>query len=320
MFALAFQDPPGSWSLAQPRPAIALRPEILPGLEGYSCASCHAEVAEEWARTAHGLSWVDEHYRAALQEKKRPELCFGCHAPEPLLADASSGGLAPRADARDEGRELGISCETCHLGEGGVMLGPRGTTVEAHPSRTSEHMSAPGTNALCSLCHSTNIGPVIGIAKDFASAGMAGRGLSCVGCHMAPIERSWAAGAPARTGRSHALQTPRDPAFLRHAFGVEWTREGGKSRVVIRNQAGHRVPGIIGRAIRFKAELLDESGKALETAETTIDERVYLPVDGSREIPFQRGGASVHLVGLHTDPRAKEPVVFLDEQLSASGR
>lgn len=296
-------------SLATPAPAVALRPAALPGLEGYGCASCHAEVSSEWAASAHGLAWVDEQYRAALADKKRPELCYGCHAPEPLLA----GVLASRPETRDERRELGVHCESCHQDHTGAMLGPRGTAVEAHASKLHDSMKTPGSNELCSACHATNIGPVIGIAKDFAAAKMAERGLSCVGCHMAPVERSWAAGAPARTGRSHALQTPRDPAFLRLAFGRELRSVGGKSVLVLKNRAGHRVPGLVGRQLAFTAELQDASGATLERRELAFDERAYLPVDGTRELAFTRSGARVRLVGKHKDPRAAEPVVFVDE-------
>jgi hypothetical protein len=299
------------WNIAPPVPVIPLEPAVVPGLESYACLSCHSAVGDEWARSAHGIAWVDHEYRAALAQKKRPELCHGCHAPEPLLRE----GLAPRADARDGGRERGIACESCHLGPQGGMLGPRGTPVDAHPSRVSEHMSAPGSNALCALCHATNIGPVIGVAKDFISAGLESRGLSCVGCHMAPLERAWATDAPPRTGRSHALQTPRDPAFLRRALGIEWKQAGGGSRVVLTNQAGHRVPGLIGRQLRIEAELLDASDAVLERAESVIDERAYLPLGATREIPFGREGAAVRLRGLHTDPRAGQPVLFLEERL-----
>ncbi len=300
--------------LRAPAPAIALRPARVEGLERYACAGCHREVAEEWAISAHGLAWVDEAYRAELEDKKRPELCYGCHAPEPLLA----GVLGGKPDTRDAARELGVNCESCHQDESGAMLGPRGTSVEAHASKRSEHMLVPGSDALCSACHATNIGPVIGIAKDFAAAGLAARGLSCVGCHMAPLERSWAEGAPARAGRSHALQTPRDPAFLRLAFELSLATVEGCSRVVIRNQAGHRVPGLVGRALVFQAELLDADGVVLERRELTIDERAYLPVEGTREIRFTRPGASVRLKGLHRDPRAPTPVTFLDETLAAN--
>jgi hypothetical protein len=290
---------------------VQLSPGRLAGLDGYTCAGCHAEVSAEWAASAHGLAWVDDQYRAALVGKKKPEPCYGCHAPEALLAEA----VPMRPEAREEQRELGIHCESCHQDASGAMLGPRGQSVAAHASKASEYMTAPGSNALCSACHAVNIGPVIGIAKDFASAKLAERGLSCVGCHMASVQRAWATDAGAHEGRSHALQTPRDPAFLRLAFGRELASKDGKSVLVLTNQAGHRVPGLVGRVLTLRAELLDESGASLEQKELAFDERAYLPVEGTREIAFSRAGARVHLVGTHKDPRSAQPVTFLDETL-----
>jgi len=300
--------------LKTPAPAVQIQPSTVPELEGMACYSCHAEVSKEWASTAHGLAWVDAAYQRELASKKRPELCHGCHVPEPLFL----GDLGGRPETRAERREHGVDCESCHKDESGAMLGPHGTRVDAHPSKLSPHMSAPGSNALCISCHGTNIGPVIGIAKDFVSAGFEARGLSCVGCHMAPVERAWAQDAAPHLGRSHALQTPRDPAFLRLAFGLEWVNDGKGRRVVIKNQAGHRVPGLIGRQIKLQAELLDASGAVVEQVETTIDERTYLPVEGTREIPFKKAGTSVRLRGLHSEPRSSGAVTFLDEQLPAS--
>jgi len=299
--------------LRTPAPAVALRPARVADIDGYSCAGCHAEVTEEWAVSAHALAWIDEIYWEELQERKRPELCYGCHAPEPLLA----GVLGGKPETREAARELGVHCESCHEDHGGAMLGPRGTPVEAHASKKSEQVMPPGSNALCSACHATNVGPVIGIAKDFSTAKLEERGLSCVGCHMAPIERAWAKDAPAHIGRSHALQTPRDPAFLRLAFGLELGTVADKSVLVVKNQAGHRVPGLVGRELTIRAELLDASGAVLEQGELKLDERAYLPVQGTREIRFTHRGASVRLKGLHHDPRASEPVTFLDETLAA---
>lgn len=298
--------------LATPAPAMAIQPGLPPGLAAYGCASCHVEVAAEWAASAHGLAWVDEHYQADMQGKKRPELCHGCHAPEPLLA----GLLGAKPDTRGAQRELGVHCESCHADAAGTVLGPRGTPVEAHPSKLAAELVTPGSNALCSACHATNIGPVIGIAKDFAAAGLEARGHSCVGCHMASIERSWARDAPTRTGRSHALQTPRDPAFLRQAFALELRASGAACELVVRNQAGHRVPGLVGRRLVFEAELLDATGALLERATLALDERAYLPVDGTRSLRFTRAGASARVKGLHHDPRAPTPVSFLDEHLA----
>jgi hypothetical protein len=178
-------------------------------------------------------------------------------------------------------------------------------------------MSGAGADALCAACHATNIGPVIGVAKDFLASGQAERGKSCVGCHMAPIERRWAEGeeVPLRKGRSHALQTPRDPAFLRRAFALGLETDASGSSLVITNEAGHRVPGLIGREILFSATLLDGSGNVLVERELQIDSRSYLPVDGQRRIDFQRKGSSVRITGSHVDPRSPEPMTFLDQEL-----
>lgn len=298
--------------LRTPAPAVKLTPERVSGLESYACLTCHAEVGEEWATSAHGLAWVDEAFQKDMQAKKRPELCHGCHIPEPLLA----GVLSAKPGTRDTDLAHGIACESCHDDGTGTQLGPRGTATDAHPSKVSPYMSAPGSNELCSSCHATNIGPVIGIAKDFASAKLAERGLSCVGCHMAPVERAWAKDAPARTGRSHALQTPRDPGFLRLAFALALDTSGGKTKVKLTNKAGHRVPGLVGRKIVFKAELLDAAGTKLEEQTLELDERAYLPVDATKELVFTKSGARVRITGLHTDPRAKAPIAFLDETLA----
>ena len=322
--AWALEDTKDVWDLDVPAPTVALRPESV-DLAGYACAACHAEVAREWAQTAHAISWADELYRQAIGERKRPQLCHSCHVPQPLLA----AGLVKRARARDEDLHRGISCESCHAGPDGTMLGPRGAPTSAHPSAKSEHMLAPGSNALCATCHRTNIGPVVGIAKDFEAARMNERGRSCIGCHMAAVERRWAnppddpdgvdEDVPLRLGRSHLIQTPRDPTFLRRAFDVSLSTDGGRVRVVIANRAGHRVPGLQGREIRFEAQALDASGEVVARGEPVLDVRAYLPVDGSLEIPLEpvpAGSAEVRVIGLHVDPRAVAPTTFLDLRLT----
>jgi hypothetical protein len=317
-FGLTPQDD----GLSAPAPAVAITPAHLDGLESYACASCHTEVAAEWESSAHGLAWVDEAYQASLKKRRRPKSCYGCHAPEPLLAsEGDGGGELRRPKPRATDQHFGVGCEACHEGPGGVVLGPRGTEVEAHPSQVSNYMSAPGSDALCAACHATNIGPVIGVAKDFQARSDKG-GLSCVACHMAPVTRRWADGddVPERTGRSHALQTPRDPAFLRRAFRVSWRSDGGRSRVVIANEAGHRVPGLVGRVITFEASVVDGE-EVIETVSLTIDVEAYLPAERSIEIRLDglvgKAGADarVQLVGTHVDPRSDATVEFLNETL-----
>ena len=308
------QDSGGGWELLEPAPEVALIPPRLEGLEGYRCADCHSRTVEEWASTAHATAWVDEVYQEAIENKRRPELCHSCHIPERVLA--ATPPKRPKARAVDP--HLGISCEACHAGADGLILGPRGTQVEAHPGAASPFMSPPGSNALCASCHSTNIGPVVGIAKDFARSDQEARGRACVACHMAPVERRWAddEDAPVRMGRSHALQTPRDPTFLRRAFELEM-RTDGTTRIVVHNAIAHRVPGLKGRKIVFRAELLDAAGAVVEEVGLTLTAAAYLPVDGSAEIRFTSAGIGARVVGQHLDPRANGPIVFLDETFPA---
>jgi hypothetical protein len=141
---------------------------------------------------------------------------------------------------------------------------------------------------------------------------------------MAPVDRKPSKGAEAgateRPGRSHAIQTPRDPAFLALAFEPSARVEGGKTIVKIQNHAGHRVPGLIGRRVEFQVEVLDAGGKAVGKGGVTFDARSYLAYDKSAEIAVAAVGTAVHLRGLHHDPRRDEPVEFLDVRLEPSGR
>ena len=312
VLALSFSLIPGAresdseWDLADPLPAIPLDPPGLEGTESHECAECHAEVVAEWAGSAHAIAWVDKLYQEQMRERKRPELCHGCHAPEPLLA----GGEPQRPKARDEHRQLGIDCRSCHLGHDGAMLGVRGTATEAHASTSSPFFEGEGGSQACAACHSTNIGPVVGIAKDFFKSDQTLRGRSCAGCHMAWVERGTGPDGKPRRVRSHAIQTPRDPAFLRRAFDLSLQEREGKTVVAIANRAGHRVPGLIGRELEFSVEA---QGKTL--ANHSLDARRYLPVDGEVTIELPEAAAQVHVRGTHFDPRAAEGVLFLDLDL-----
>ena len=305
------------WELTAPSPAIRLRPERLQQLEGEACGTCHADVLAEWVSSAHAISWQDEVYREALKERSRPQACWGCHAPKPLLAE----GLAARAEARSELQALGIACTSCHLASDGSVLGPAGRTSSAHTARASDFMTEKASSALCSVCHATNIGPVVGIAKDFESSRQAERGRSCIGCHMQSLERQPARTAPEGAapyrGRSHAIQTPRDPSFLARAFEITLAIDGKRSVITLKNRAGHRVPGLIGREIQFRAEVLDAQGQKLASGELDFDAERYLPVDQSAQLPLAAVGAKVRIVGLHRDPRADAPVRFLERELES---
>src|SRR5690349_10695166 len=97
-FATQAPDTPPHWELSKPAPAIALKPPSLDKAEENKCASCHADIVQEWASTAHAIAWVDEEYQAALVDRSKPQTCYGCHIPKPLL----QGDLAAKPAARED--------------------------------------------------------------------------------------------------------------------------------------------------------------------------------------------------------------------------
>jgi hypothetical protein len=308
--------------LAPPAPIDGDERVHVGDLAALDCARCHAEVAAEWAATLHAYAWTDNLYQEELAGRRKPQSCHGCHIPRPLHVT----GLDQKPVAREDDLHLGVTCVACHGGPGGEILGPRGTPTDAHVSRRAETFVGAGSNALCASCHGTFVGPVLGVARDFEGSARAAAGGSCVECHMAGVERSFAltpaedggagVASPVRQGRSHALQTPRDPAFLRRAFGWTAQRLDGRSVLKVRNLAGHRVPGLIGREILVDVELLDAAGATLARGELRFDAEEPLSTDEERSVELEGDGARLRVRGRHVDPRLAQPVPFLEVELA----
>lgn len=318
------------WKLATPAPVADGRPAELDGWKELSCANCHAQIAAEWASSQHASAWVSTRYQEEILEKSRPESCHGCHAPEPLFKANAEGAppqkpkprdLAKRTGTeRDLDAHFGVTCATCHLAHDGSMLGPFGAKNGAHASTQHALFTADSKSELCIACHATSIGPVIGIAKDFVDTDQAAKGKSCVACHMQPLERPIAeqkdhAAFPVRAGRSHALQTPRDPSFLRRAFAFRAEARDGQVVVIVANECGHRVPGLIDREIALAAELLDGASAVTARGSIVIQKNSSLPADGKIEIALAGQGVRVKLHGLHEAPGFADKVSFLDETI-----
>lgn len=298
------------------------RAVVLEDRSGNDCLRCHQGIGEEWAHSTHATAWQDQHYQKALKKIRRKQGCWGCHAPEPLAA----AGWPQSPKVRADDRHLGVTCTTCHLAaDGETMLGPAGHTTDAHPSQADVRFDESQSNELCIACHATTIGPVIGIAKDFVSSDQEGLGSSCVDCHMGRVTRAWAEPwedgmepLPERRGRSHRIKTPRDPEFLASAFLLEARSTETGAELVLANQTGHRVPGLIDRKIVFEVQLLDAEGSVLASAERTFDTRAFLPVEEEVTVALTtsesgRGqGVKVRARGTHSPPGAKQPQVFLD--------
>ncbi len=306
------------WTLNTPAPAPENRTQVNPAWKEVSCAQCHETIAREWGQTLHAQAWNDELFVEELESIRRKKSCYGCHAPMPMLGT----DLSKRPEVRPMWREHGVDCRSCHLGPEGAIHGPWGAPSRGHDTKRDETFIGAGSNELCIACHRVSVGPVLGIAKDFVDELLGERGLSCVGCHMAPVERSMAIDdytgepLPPRKGRSHLLQTPRDPSFLAQAFRLETERDERGVRLRIHNRAGHRIPGLEDRRIVFELQALDTKGEVLAESELIISRRRFLPFNGFSEVSLETQAATdLRIRATHDALAYDEPVVFMEREI-----
>jgi hypothetical protein len=304
--ALAAQDQQRFKDLLPPAPREDGMTARLDGLEKHACAKCHADVFAEWSSSLHALAWVSEPYQAEVEGKSKPQGCWGCHIPTRLM----DTDLAQKPAAREQDQHFGVDCIACHQDSAGVVHGPWGAETDAHTSARDARFVGAGSNAVCATCHRTNIGPVIGIAKDFDESGAA-----CVDCHMAEVERTLADGVQKRAGRSHALQTPRDPSFLARAFALRLVRREAQVFAQIENTAGHRLPGLIDRSFEFELSSFDAAEQPLGVSSARISTRSSLDAKALLEIELPALTTQLRVSARHIDPRQEEPLVFLQLEL-----
>lgn len=229
-----------------------------------TCGKCHTEIHSEWQGRAHAKAWTDPIYQEALKEKKRPELCYPCHIPTPVLDK-----LGSKPGTRDDLRDEGVTCVSCHK-KADAMHGPFGSKTDAHPTEKDPTFEAANSSGLCASCHRTKIGPVLPVAKDFEEAKFAERGKSCVGCHMPEVERhmavSMVTGKPVgekRKTRRHDVLGPGDADFCGKAFKLAARSDGKDVVLSIENEAGHRVPGLTLRKFVVRIRCLDSGKQAI---------------------------------------------------------
>lgn len=252
-----------------------------------TCGKCHTEIHAEWKGRSHANAWSDEVYQAALKEKKRPEVCYPCHIPTGVLDK-----LGGKPGTREHLHAEGVTCVSCHK-KGDAIHGPFGARTDAHPTEKDPTFTEAGSTALCASCHSTKIGPVLPLAKDFAESDLEKHGKSCVGCHMPTITRhsavSMVTGKPvgeAREGRRHEILGPNDAEFCAKAFAFKASVDGNDIVLAIENRAGHRIPGLTLRKFSVIANGIDGSGNSVAEHREEISSDRELNVLETRQVRF----------------------------------
>lgn len=270
-----------------PRPGRA-RGEAAVMLQA-ECERCHLAEAADWRASLHRMSELEPAYQRAFAIEPMP-FCRGCHAPE---AD-------PRRETPRELAELGVGCVSCHVTDGGAVLG-----VPREDARPAPHVVARdprfAESGACAGCH------------EFAFPAMLARGegalmqatvtehvqsnfaqVSCADCHM-----PWQSGR-----RRHDFQSSRSPEVLQGALRVTARRSATSVQLELASvNVGHAFPtGDLFRRIEVSAEAVgpEQSSLGLQTVwlkrhfapgtghgrVLTLDDRLF---DEPRRIEFALG-------------------------------
>lgn len=256
-------DPHSSQSAADPNSAE-------------TCGKCHVDFFAEWKGRAHQNAWDDPIYQKSLETRKRPQVCWGCHIPVDVHQR-----LGRKPKYRDHLQSEGVTCVACHTSKAhpDAVLGPFGAATDAHASVKDPAFTTSGSDHLCASCHGTKILPVLPVARDhkkyLEAAGDDAK--HCVECHMPEVERHLAVsmvtgkpvGEPRKT-RSHAVLGPNDVEFCAKAFALGAKADGADLVVTVRNEAGHRIPGLTLRAFHLTVTQRDAEGGELATEEVIL--------------------------------------------------
>jgi len=275
VFALTMPDPEEP---APPADTGAKAPEVVegppakPGLldSPENCQECHAEIYAEWTSDRHGQAWVGQLY-TELSKNHQDASCWSCHAPRPILET----GLESPAEARQNFRETGINCLSCHKRGNHVVTaaapdGAPAPEAACGPVRdphfpTDRPDLQEATIAFCGVCHNLH-----GTHEEFRGSRYYREGETCLTCHMAeqvmgPVAKG---GAP-RLRRVHRFPGAHSEAMLKRAMQVEaQERDGRIVARVVNVGAGHRVPtDARHRAIRLRVAFFDPYGGPVPVAD-----------------------------------------------------
>jgi hypothetical protein len=181
------------------------------------CASCHADIAAQWAQSAHRHSSFNNPYYAVSAREFRRErgerafaFCARCH--DPALVEAGAIGRA--FDERSRAAQAGIACLACHsitdthgtVGNGRYVSRRDPVPLPPGPAHGARLRPALlGEATFCSTCHKVGLAPEVthdvwlrgqDDYDPWQSSAIAGQGAGaprrppetrrCQDCHMPP--------------------------------------------------------------------------------------------------------------------------------------
>jgi len=254
------------------------------------CATCHAEVVDEWDGSHHQIAFENPEVRK-LSDGFRNKECQACHLPRPV----SSTGLLNRTLPRVSRPEEGVDCLACHLSAEGRIIGMTASDLGCAPVADLEFMGVK----LCETCHNQHQ-----TTDQWRASRYPSEGVDCTTCHMPAVTRPGG-----RPGREHVFEGCHDLETLRSAATFEVTRDGGDLVCAVTNTgAGHNFPTEERhRAVDVVVRFLDADGEASAWERLARFRQPY------RDEPGENTQLSV-------DARHESRVVIPDGALKAEAR
>jgi hypothetical protein len=234
------------------------------------CKSCHPAVYAEWQQSFHAQAYVDPEVRG-LSNDYSNEQCIDCHAPRPIFETGIGKPPLPRSARRADG----VDCISCHSRENTVVSANKGMTGACMPAFDPQlkHVSH------CGSCHDQHH-----TVKEWKDTPFAAQGITCVSCHMQPVQRA------GKLGASHASPASHDLAELKKAVSVTAEIKDRKLLVAVKNVgAGHHFPtDERSRAADLFVRLLDQEGALVEIKKLDRYRNPYRDEVGASEgLPFR---------------------------------
>ena len=221
------------------------------------CADCHESIWKEWEKSGHAQAWKSKLYQKMRKkyEKEAPKSCDPCHAPQPILMT----GVGKMPLLREEGKETGVDCLSCHLDADGAMKGPYNDPSPFHQTKPSNVLYTRQIK-ICASCH--------GQPKVLAHNQIAEREKSnketCQRCHMPETERKPSRySAKKKRSGAHTFPGSRDKKFLQSVFHLDYDLSSEGLTAFISNAADHAVPASPLREIELRIAVISSGGGVL---------------------------------------------------------
>ncbi len=251
-----------------------------PSLSRESCIDCHAPIAAEWRESFHFLS-VTGPLWTRIRAKRFDVLfdllrvpCMNCHAPANVL-DLPEGAYP---DERSDQPQLGVDCVACHVSRGGIL--GTGRRTAPHDVAGDERFRDPAvaSTRLCARCHDEPSDHARTVTQ-WRRTELARRGVTCLDCHMPPVEAPSVTGGPARPRRSHRFFGDKEVEMLRRALNatIRITPEREAVVTIVNDRVGHSLPASGTNWLLVRVTVRDGMGRVLEETERGFGTREWLP-------------------------------------------